>query len=225
MVVDVQVDGVKLRCHVGDNATERLLAEQGGKYAKLSEVARITSLLESGDTFVDIGANCGLFTLLAARTVGAGGKVIAVEPLPVMLERLAFNVTINDLPQVAIARCAVGDERGSLTIYSRPNQYGQSGFTEKPGDINTQVQVELLHDVLTRNGVTKVGALKIDVEGSEDRALLPFFGSAPRELWPRYIFMEVAYRHLWSSDCVAQLMGIGYRIVGEDRTDALLALD
>ena len=91
---DVEVDGLKLRCRVNDNYTEQMALERNGHTNRIA-IDVITKDLKPGDVFVDVGANCGLFAVFAARKVGPTGRVIAIEPLPAMLERLRFNIAAN----------------------------------------------------------------------------------------------------------------------------------
>ena len=62
------------------------------------------------DTVVDVGANAGVFTLATARIVGPKGRVIAIEPNPEVLGRLAANVKGNDFDdRVTILPIAIAD--------------------------------------------------------------------------------------------------------------------
>src|SRR5215471_19195745 len=75
------------------------LYRYGHRDADINIVAR---LLEPGDVFVDGGAHVGLFTLVAARRVGPGGRVIAFEPSPANRQRLLDNVALNGFTQVDV---------------------------------------------------------------------------------------------------------------------------
>jgi hypothetical protein len=66
--------------------------------------------------------------------------------------------------------------------------------------------------------------MKIDVEGHEDRVLLPFFSSAPRELWPAQVFIEHRHARLWHANVVEYMKANGYVIAWNDRYDSLLKL-
>ena len=63
--------------------------------------------------------------------------------------------------------------------------------------------------LLREHGFERVDALKVDIEGAEDLALLPFFEQAPRTLWPRLVFIENNVGE-WRRDCIAELVGRGY---------------
>jgi FkbM family methyltransferase len=82
----------------------------------------IEKQLKSGGTFVDVGANVGLFSLLAARVTGPGGKVIAIEPAPVAAAALRATVSANGLEAlVQVEEVAAGAERGLGTLSVMPN--------------------------------------------------------------------------------------------------------
>jgi hypothetical protein len=110
-VVDVALDGIKLRCHMGDNFTENAIVE-GRSTHDMASIARITNDLREGDVFTDVGANSGLFSMFAARKVGASGRVIAIEPIPVLVDRIRFNASANGFGQVSIWPNAVGAAEG-----------------------------------------------------------------------------------------------------------------
>lgn len=221
---DVRVDGLKLRCRVADNYTEQMALERNG-HTNRAAIDLITSDLGPGDVFVDIGANCGFFTVFAARKVGPSGRVIAIEPLPPMIERLKFNIAANAFTNVTVVETAVGGEVGAVTIHVGKQQYGHSSIRPIEGSETLQVPVTPLLQICEAAGVSRIGALKIDIEGYEDRALVPFIKTAPRSLWPDRIFMEMDHASKWETDCLASLIDVGYRKVWGSGSDALLALD
>ncbi len=215
--------GLRLRCRIGDNVADRRML-QGAR--GLADITRITRDLAPGDTFVDLGANIGVFTVHAARAVGPQGCVLAIEPSPAMLERLRFNVNANGFKNVRIAPVAVGETRGEATFHTLPAAHGSASLHEMPGSTaQMTVPVEPLCALLEAHGIARVEAMKVDIEGYEDRALIPFFAEAPRTLWPRRIFMETLGRgRRWRQDCVAHLLGLGYAMEWQSKKDALLAL-
>ena len=216
-------DGLRLRCRIGDNVADRRML-QGAR--GLTDIARITRDLAPGDTFVDLGANVGVFSLYAAKAVGPEGCVLAIEPSPAMLERLRFNVNANGFRNVRIAAVAVGEARGEATFHTMPAAHGSASLHQMPGSTaQITVPVEPLCALLEAHGIARVDAMKVDIEGYEDRALIPFFDEAPTSLWPRRIFMETLGRgRRWQRDCVAHLLGLGYAMEWQSKKDALLAL-
>ena len=81
----------------------------GGKF----DNARELTLVENAPQPGDVGANCGRFCLASSQKVGETGRVIAIEPNPIMSERSHFNISANGFRNIAVAACAVGDERPS----------------------------------------------------------------------------------------------------------------
>ena len=79
-----------------------------------------------------------------------------------------------------------------------------------------------LQRILEEAGVAKVDALKIDIEGFEDRALVPFFKEAPQALWPRAVVIEHLSRDEWQLDCIADMLARGYAEAGRTRSNTLL---
>ncbi len=70
--------------------------------------------LETGDVFYDVGANAGFFTLLAARCVGAEGRVFAFEPLPANIRTIRSQVELNAVDNCTVVEAAVSDRDGPL---------------------------------------------------------------------------------------------------------------
>ena len=83
--------------------------------------------------------------------------------------------------------------------------------------------VALTSRILAEAGVSHVDALKIDVEGFEDRVLTGFFADAPQALWPRAIVIEHLSKDEWLNDCIADMRARGYVEKGRTRSNTLLA--
>jgi FkbM family methyltransferase len=220
---DLVVDGLKMRCVGHDNPTEWGLIVTGARQDRDGRNL-ILSGLAPGDVFVDVGANCGAYTLFAARLVGAAGHVIAIEPMPEMIARLRFNVLSNGFANVQIFETAVGPEEGSTTLYVDEHRRGHSSCIALAGGTRATVPVTTLSSLIAQARVDRIDALKIDIEGYEDRALLPYIASADRRLWPKRIFLETTWAARWETDCVGRLQSAGYFTAWRDRGDILLKL-
>src|SRR5262245_22094678 len=216
--LDIEVEGVKLRCYLGDNATERDIFVRGLHAPKVGLI-RVMEDLKPGDVFVDVGTISGIFTCFAAKRVGPTGRVVAMA----LIERLRFNVAANGFANVAIFATAVGEEAGLATLQIHPNNRGQSGMIPlSPGSMPLQVPVSTLASIIRSAELDRIDALKIDIEGFEDRALLPFIANMPDSLWPRRIFMEIAHRPLWRRDCIGFLRDVGYSQIWRQNHDIAL---
>src|SRR3990172_2612704 len=76
----------------------------------------VTSTLRPGDTFIDIGANIGYFTLVASPLVGPSGKVHSFEPIPGIFSTLQSNVAANGLTNVRMNQAAIFETDGELEL-------------------------------------------------------------------------------------------------------------
>nr|WP_232309053.1 hypothetical protein [Gluconobacter cerinus] len=85
------------------------------------------------------------------------------------------------------------------------------------------VRIRPLLDILKACDVTAVHVLKIDIEGYEDRALLPFFREAPAALWPDHLIMEDTEHGRWVEDVFPVLRRCGYERRSRSRGNILLS--
>ncbi len=196
-----------------------------GRGASKDGLDLATGTLAPGDIFVDVGANFGLFSAVAARKVGPTGRVVAIEPLPELVERLRFNLSLNDLTNCTIVSAAVGDRAGEAQLFLNQRSYSEASMRMTAGRTQTTVPVMTLQTIAEQAGIARIDSLKIDIEGYEDRAIVPYIKSAPRHLWPRRIYMEILHSRLWDTDCVAVLLENGYRVACMSKGDALLVRD
>jgi FkbM family methyltransferase len=219
--VDVQYQGASFRFYHQASATER-----GALFNpdyNLEELDFLRAHAPVGGVFVDVGANVGTYALVLARHVGASGKVIAIEPHPVTHARLAFNRAASGFTQVVAVAAAAGPSDGELMIETDGDNLGASHIVSGEGTGHAiQVPSLRLQRILGDAGVTKVDALKIDVEGFEDRVLTGFFREAPPSLWPRAVVIEHLSRNEWQDDCIADMLARGYAKTGKTRSNTLL---
>lgn len=140
------------------------------------EAKLVENYLKAGDTFVDAGANIGYFTGLAARCVGAAGRVLAVEPSTTAYLRLERLVRENQLHQVTLHHGALGDRTHDAPLYldeSRRNHRNHSPSLVAQGDGFTleTVPVTTLDALAEKHGLDRIHLLKVDVEGHEPALL------------------------------------------------------
>jgi FkbM family methyltransferase len=221
--LDVNYQGASFRLYHQGSATERG-ALLNPDY-NIEELKFLRAHLTRGGVFVDVGANVGTYSLALARDVGASGKVIAIEPHPVTHARLSFNHAASGFGQVKLVQAAAGAEDGELLIETDGDNLGASHIVS--GDTSgTAIRVPSLRlqRILEEAGVISVDALKIDVEGYEDRVLTGFFKQAPRALWPRAVVIEHLSKDEWQDDCIADMVSRGYAIAGKTRSNTMLNL-
>jgi FkbM family methyltransferase len=143
-----------------------------GRY-EIRETRLVERWLRPGDTFVDVGANIGWFTLLAARIVGTHGKVIAFEPSPPLHAHLQHNIELNDLEHVRAQRCAVGAAPGRAVLRGIRERNQGTGSIVRGDNLSEGIEVDVvtLDGFLADTGTHRVRMLKIDVEGAEGLVL------------------------------------------------------
>jgi FkbM family methyltransferase len=219
--LDVSYQGGAFRLYHQGSATERG-ALLNPDY-NIEELTFLRSHLRAGGVFVDVGANVGTYALALARDVGERGKVIAIEPHPVTHARLAFNSVASGYEQVRLVQAAAGADDGELLIETDGDNLGASHIVS--GDASGKAirvpSLRLLR-ILEEAGAGSVDALKIDVEGYEDRVLTPFFKTAPQSLWPKAVVIEHLSKDEWQDDCIADMVAHGYAISGKTRSNTLL---
>jgi FkbM family methyltransferase len=219
--VDVAYQGASFRFYHQASATER-----GALFNpdyNLEELDFLRAHAPAGGVFVDVGANVGTYALALARQVGAAGKVIAIEPHPVTHARLAFNNAASRYSQVRLVAAAAAAADGELMIETDGDNLGASHIVSGEASSKAiRVPALRLQRILQEAGASQVDALKIDIEGFEDRALIPFFKEAPQSLWPRAVVIEHLSKNEWLDDCIADMVARGYAATGKTRSNTLL---
>lgn len=143
---------------------------------ELKERQFLNTFLRQGDVFVDVGANIGLFSLVAARHVGQSGKVYAFEPTTKIYNRLCENVQLNQFNNILCFQLALSDTVGEFPFYTSRDGFDAWNSLGQPIDgqsIATEiVECDTWDRFVRAHGlIGKVTMMKIDVEGWESRVL------------------------------------------------------
>jgi FkbM family methyltransferase len=157
-----------------DSELSRLIYCRGFEY---NERLLTSRLLRPGDIYVDIGANIGLFTLLAADRVGTAGKVFAFEPVSRTYRRLVENIGLNGFRHVFPRRLAISDSSGELIITASGGGFDAWSSFGRPymGEEETREAVPSTSwddFAAEQDLIGKVTMMKLDVEGWESRVVL-----------------------------------------------------
>lgn len=211
--IDIARGAGNFRLHHADNLIEIGLLLHPTYNAQ--EIAFISEVMDAG-VFLDIGANIGLYSV----AVAAKGRVIAIEPGPTALARLRDNIAASGVDAaVTVAPVAISDmnRKGGLTF-----KYGDLAIARFEEGIEGGLETRTLISLLDELGITRIAAIKIDIEGREAEALGPFFREADHSLWPRRIVIEHLTEAEWGADLFTQLREAGYAEVGRTRQNSLL---
>jgi FkbM family methyltransferase len=230
--LDVERWRLRMRLHPRDNGCEKnlLFTPQMYEPPEREELAReIAGVSGRPFVFVDIGANVGLFSLFVAATAHAA-RILAIEPEPGNFARLAFNIAANPGLPITPLALALGETEGTARILLNARDRGGTRMAaagaEAAGTLagGVEVRCRSLVAVVRDAGLTGIDALKIDVEGAEDKVLVPFFRDAPAALWPGLIVIEDSSAE-WASDLFALLASKGYRVSSRSRQNVMLRRD
>ncbi|MFM2444653.1 MAG: hypothetical protein RJB09_1839, partial [Pseudomonadota bacterium] len=216
--VQTTFKGIPYLFHL-DNATERRAIF--GRYDDRELEFLFEHMKIAGNVFVDIGANSGFYTNFILAKSAPGTTVIAIEPNPELTARIHQNASLLSPSQrngktLIVEQKAISDAP-RLTFLDVGRGLGGACLIDVEREFALRVEAIPLLTLLNRHGVDRIDALKIDVEGHEDRVLTPFLAAAPETLLPRSIVIEHTSGDLWKTDVLRQLLDMGYTTVARTR--------
>ena len=152
---------------------------QGFQEADEGVILLLKRFLPPDGVFIDVGANIGTFTLVAARRA-VRGQVHAFEPSAHHFARLAHNVALNDFKNVVLNRKGLYDQPGEAVLFL-PSQTGEmnnsgaaslyASHTEEAKQVSEAVSLVRLDDYVRDRNIQRVDIIKFDIEGAEMKAL------------------------------------------------------
>lgn len=189
-------------------------------------------LLRSGDTFIDVGANTGVISLVASTWVGPTGRVYSFEPSLREREQLRRNLELNATTNVTPFNLAVAASSGTATLRVAAASHaglntiaGEFSYAGVETDHLERVETVALDQFVDHQHVPRIAAIKLDVEGAEG-AVLHGAQHVLREHRPALvieIFGRSLEAHGSSREAVGQqLKAADYRIYSIDDVDAQL---
>lgn len=168
-----EIQGSRMYVDSRDTVIAHALLTVG--FMELSETEFLKKNLKPGMVFVDVGANIGYFTLLAARLVGERGKVYAFEPAPDTFALLVKSIELNHYQNIVPIQKAVSNQAGQTLVYQEQATSGgtslaSNNLQELAGSV--PVETITLNQFFT-NGAsgTRVDILKMDIQGAEALAM------------------------------------------------------
>jgi FkbM family methyltransferase len=165
-----------------------------GRYYDLPAQLALRRYLKPGDRLVDVGANIGMITLLAARLVAPAGAVDAVEPNPECCARLDRCLELNAIRHVRVHRVGFADRAMQLTLSVVTSHSGLGTLAGVPESdqhlVSAHFTVQVVRgDEVIEADAAPVTAIKIDVEGFECHALRGMARTLAR--WHPLVITEV----------------------------------
>ncbi|MCC7252730.1 FkbM family methyltransferase [Hyphomicrobium sp.] len=182
----------------------------------------LRTAVRDGDVIADIGANIGFYTLWFGALQVPGTRIVAVEPNPSVYDALVENVRLNGLDNVVTIRAALGAQDGSVSFGIRPDAPSVGSILATDAEQIT-VPMRSLASILEEQGLARCDVVKIDVEGYEYQALMPYLEAIPQPQWPRLLVIEQNHRsRQWEGDLVDVFLRNGYRVVMKTRGNIVL---
>jgi FkbM family methyltransferase len=160
--IEVELDGFSMFVRPEDRDIGREIRTT--KTYEPHIVRNLRGLLSPGAVLVDVGANIGFFTLLAASLVGPNGRVVAIEPLDKNVQLILRSIDRNGFENVSVHACAVADRLGIVSMLTdSATSNGQASAGARRTALLAQTHSL---DELTR-GLPRIDVVKIDIEGFE----------------------------------------------------------
>jgi len=131
----------------------------------------LSNLLAEGDTFIDVGANHGSFSIVASKLVGAKGCVVAIEPQPRLASAIEKSLALNAQCSFQVHQMALGDDDGEIELMIPCDTSGSAGIY--PGHSGTHkhrtiiVPLRRFDEAVDWQYFPGKSLIKLDIEGSE----------------------------------------------------------
>ena len=228
--IKTKVDGVSFYIYFDYRSDVKIAF---GNYNK-KEINFIKQCMTSNSTFIDIGSNIGIYTINVASIYPKTDffKILSIEANPLMIKRQKENVELLNKERkgvkdkIILEECAVSNIEGNLQL-DLESGYGSASISENKTNDCISVKANTLMNILIKNKINKITCLKIDIEGHEDKALIPFFKSAERSLYPLNIVMEFSSQQEWTEEpnLIGLLSKIGYKIQLKTRGNICFKLE
>jgi len=167
----VSVQEHQMYVDIGDmgDVTAALVSD-GIYHPQMTKVFQGT--VSKGMTYIDIGANIGYFTLIAAKIVGEEGEIFAFEPEPLNFDLLVKNIALNKYENVIPMQKAISNKDGTAKLFVDRISFGSHSLITPGKDVHSfgqdtiEVEAQTL-DSFFKNYTGKIDLVKIDVEGAE----------------------------------------------------------
>jgi FkbM family methyltransferase len=194
-----------------------------------TDTAVLSHLLEPGDTFIDVGANQGAFSIVAAGIVGSSGRIIAVEPQVRLAVAVKRSLSQSPVSQYEVHALALGDRDGEIDLIVPRGYSGSAGLHEDFSGVeaSSEIKVPIRRFDTLVDGSEFLGnvVVKLDIEGAE----VAFLRGASKMIKTRQpaILMEINPRAMKAAgttleEMTALLQSLSYTEFSETHTPAEL---
>lgn len=214
--IDVTFRNCKFRIEGRNNLIEYGLLTRPSYNGQ--EIDFLCDAVKDGGVALDIGSNIGIYSLSLAKAAGPKGRVLGIDANPEMIKHLNFNAKASGLTNITGINTAVGGTAGRVDLNIRLDDVAIVTVVDNDAGA---FQMLPLMQIIRDEGLTRIDALKIDIEGHEDLAMVPFLQSAPDPLLPKRIVIEQCARNQDYPGCSKEFARLGYKLVGRSKNNSL----
>ncbi|HEX5709787.1 MAG TPA: FkbM family methyltransferase [Sulfuricurvum sp.] len=181
----------------------------------------LKNILNPNDIFLDIGANIGIYSLIASPLLCGSGKVISIEADPYNYQKLLKNIQLNHLNNIIPLNIGVSDKTETLNLgINETGNRGGNSFCFA-SDKTVHVNCKSLIDIISDFKLDSIKMIKIDIEGFEYKVLHHFINNANKKLYPDYILIE--HLHMSAEEnSISLLLTNGYTIIKSNKSNTFL---
>ena len=175
---------------------------------------------KNNSNFVDIGSNIGLYSQPLAFN-SPDGLTVSIDANPNMISKLKFNINATKIQNIKVISTAVSDIQGKGSLKIRKDDVAIVALDE---DVSSSIKINTLENIIKSTKINSIFGLKIDIEGHEDKALVPFLLSSPKNLLPKKIVIEQLSKNKDYPGCKNTFDKLNYKLVGRSKNNSFYEL-
>ena len=158
--------GIKYKLNTGDHVMRQIYLK--GVYES-NTFGPLSKLIKPTDTFVDVGANIGAYSVGLSQFIKKG-RIISFEPNPGALKYLEKNIELNNIENITVVKRGLSNTPEKVTLYT-PSLTTASINKHQDSDQKEVIELITLDNYCEENGINNIDILKIDIEGHEIKCL------------------------------------------------------
>ena len=175
---------------------------------------------KNNSNFVDIGSNIGLYSQPLAFN-SPDGLTVSIDANPNMVSKLQFNINATKIQNIKVISTAVSDIQGKGSLKIRKDDVAIVALDE---DLSSSIKIDTLENIIKSTKINSIFGLKIDIEGHEDKALVPFLLNSPKNLLPKKIVIEQLSKNKDYPGCKDTFNKLNYKLVGRSKNNSFYEL-
>ena len=198
---------------------ENNLIEYGILLDKKYNCLDLEFLLEGANldsNFVDLGSNIGLYSQPLALA-SPNGMVLSIDANPLMKSRLLFNIQSTAIKNIQFVLSAVSNKIGKGSLKIRKDDIAIVAVDET---IRSDIKINTLENIIKENKLKSIYGLKIDIEGHEDKALVPFLLNTTEALLPKKIVIEKLSKYSDYPECTLAFDKLNYKLISRSKNNS-----